>query len=362
VVISLLVLVLLEYRSTSGETALKDVTNLIQIISWPIVVAIALLLLYKPISRFLESLGQNFQTVKLSILQVTLEVSKASASEFTPTWVDATGSDLRRSPGDEITTSGKPSLFEQFKGSVPLDYALIDIGDGKQWLTSRLFIFAIMLERMRGLQHLVFVETTSDVQKRFLGIASPREVRWKIAMLNPWLEPAFAKALFSMQYLGYVPNPAQQLKVPDSPPHLYNILSVKGALETSAAESLVIAFLKDPNIQRNVAPGGTEVDWEEITRRNKTSFWEHAHWIDRNWILKRDDIINRNAFCKSSPDDSPKEQTQAILRRKGAFIALVDEEKQFEKLLDRHDLLEKVVANLRKQLDEKAEAKQQMRT
>jgi hypothetical protein len=151
----------------------KNAIDLIKaFIAWPVVIAIAILVLSKPLAQFLYSLGQNFQTVKVSVLQFALEVSKAS--QFIPTWADvSSGFDLRLIAGDEAPSSGESSLFEQFRGSDLLDYVLIDIGDGKQWLTSRLFIFAIMLERMRGLRCLVFVQTTSDAYQRFLGTASP---------------------------------------------------------------------------------------------------------------------------------------------------------------------------------------------
>ncbi len=354
VIISLLVLLLLEPASAAS----REVINLIQIIiSWPIVILLALLLLYKPISRFFESIGQNFQTVKISVLQFALEVSKPSATKFTPDWADtSSGLDLRLTAADDIMSSNMPSLFEQFKGNESLDYALIDIGDGKRWLTSRLFIFAIMLERMRGLRCLVFVQTTSDMYQRFLGTATPSEVRWKLAMLHPWLEPAFAQALYLVQYLPYVPDPPQLLQVqaPSVPLSPHSILSVHGAVEPIVAESIVRAFLKDPTIQLKSQPSPDDGKWQEITRPNKLPFWEHANWIDRTWIYKQGDVINCRTYRKSSPDDVPTEQTKAILRSHGAFVALVDEEKQFEDLVDRQNLLENVVRNLRKQLDDKS--------
>ncbi len=332
VIVSLLVLLLLQPASAAS----KQVINLIQIvISWPVVIVLALFLLYKPISRFLESLGQNFQTVKISVLQFALEVSRPSAKKFTPDWLDTSaGVDLRLTAADDIV-SGMLSLFEQFKDNEMLDYALIDIGDGKKWLTSRLFIFAIMLERMRGLRRLVFVQTTPDAYQRFLGTASPLEVRWKLAMLYPWLELAYTQALPS----GYF-----------SP---LSIRSVSGAVDPLRAQSIVQAFLKDPSIQLGSKPTQDDRNWEEITRPNKPPFWEHADWIDRAWIYKQEDVIHRKTFCKSSPNDSPTEQTKAILKGNGTFVALVDEEKQFEDLVDRYNLLEKVVTNLRKELDDK---------
>jgi hypothetical protein len=352
VIIASLILLLLEPASAAS----KEAIDLIQIIiSWPVVIIIALFLLYKPLSQFFEFLGQNFQTVKISVLQFALEVSRPSAREFIPDWSDTfTGVDLRLAAANDIISS-TPSLFEQFKDKESLDYVLIDIGDGKRWLTSRLFIFVVMLERMRGLRCLVFVETTSDAYQRFLGTASPSEMRWKLTMLYPWLEPAFDQALYLVQYFPNVLDPPQllQVQVPSLPKAPSSIRSVNGAVEPLVAKSIVRAFLNDPTIQLINQPVQDDSNWVEISRPNKPPFWEHASWIDRTWIYKQGDVINRKTIRKSSPDDSPTEQTKAILRGHGAFISLVNEEKQFEDLVDRHNLLENVVTNLRKEFDDK---------
>ncbi len=278
------------------KPASTNVINLIQIISWPIVILITLLLLHRPLSRFIESLGgPNVQTFKVSVLQFGLELSKASASKFTPHWADTSNDlDLRLTAADELI-SNIPSLFDQFKDTTSLDYALIDIGNGDKWLTSRLFIFAIMLERMRGLRCLVFVETTSEGRQCFLGIASPIQLRWKLAMRYPWLESAFTQAL------GNLPPP---------------VLSVHGAIDPELARSIVRQFLDNPVIQSKTPPSPDD-DWATITRTKKPAFWEHANWIDRTWIHKQVDIINSRAYRKSNTQDSPTTQTQYPLNNSG---------------------------------------------
>src|SRR5260370_13749463 len=144
-------------------------------------------------------------------------------------------------------------------------------------------------------------------------------------MLHPWLEPALAQAAYLVQYFGYAPDPPQsiQIKAPGAPPYPHSILTVHGAVEPTIAESIVRAFLKDPNIQLKVQPSPDDGKWEEITRPNKQPFWEHANWIDRTWIYKQGDVINCKTYRKSSLDDSPTEQTKAMLKGKGTFVALV---------------------------------------
>ena len=81
--------------------------------------------------------------------------------------------------------SKREALFEQLEDvDEALDYLAIDLGTGR-WLTSRLFIFAIMLQRMRDLRCFVFLAQEGDEGGRFLGTASPDKVRWALAYLAP---------------------------------------------------------------------------------------------------------------------------------------------------------------------------------
>src|SRR5262249_37017468 len=68
--------VLLFLFLTDSKDAAVDLIK--TFISWPVAIVIILLILHRPLSTFIENLGQNFQTVKLSILQFALEVSRAS--------------------------------------------------------------------------------------------------------------------------------------------------------------------------------------------------------------------------------------------------------------------------------------------
>lgn len=119
--------------------------------------------------------------------RVNLELSKASEQKLDWLWTSTHYGgrfDLRKiTPASELIvfTSDSFDIFWQFKDDETFDYAVIDLGKGQEWLTSRLYIFAIMLERMRGLRCFVFLETKDEIDQRFLGIASPREVRWALA-------------------------------------------------------------------------------------------------------------------------------------------------------------------------------------
>ena len=320
----------------------KDFIGVIEALFWPAVVAMALVFFRKPLSRFFENLSENYQSVKLSILQVTVELSKAS--ELRPTWtLGSADEDVRKlTPASQL--AGSPSrvvsLFEQFKGNETLDYAIIDLGTGHTWLTSRMYIFAIMLERMRGLRCFVFLETKGDVDQQFLGIASPRGVRWALARQYPWLETAFAKAYAN----AYIPEPGQ------TTPTL-RILSDAGALTPEVAQKLVYDFLADPSIQQTLTPSTPpnpdDGKWESFTTKDGQHLWEHAKWLDTT-RLKQDigNILQQDetTWLWESPDISHTEQARSILRRKVSFVALVDRERRFKSLVDRQVFLERAAA------------------
>lgn len=125
-----------------------DVIGLIGVVAWPAVIVTAVLVLRKPLSSFLKGLGQR--TKKLSVFQFALELSEVP--EIKPTWSGPLLSDVRQPTAAAEFDSRAMALFEQFEDETAYDYAVVDLGVGNQWLTSRLFIFAVVLERMRGLQ------------------------------------------------------------------------------------------------------------------------------------------------------------------------------------------------------------------
>ena len=76
------------------------------------------------------------------------------------------------------------------------DYIVIDLGSeaSPRWLTSRLYLLALLITLINKPLCLVFVETASGVRKRFVGLSSPDRVRWALARSYPWLESAAAAA------------------------------------------------------------------------------------------------------------------------------------------------------------------------
>jgi hypothetical protein len=85
-------------------------------------------------------------------------------------------------------------LFSSLNDTKTWHYFIVDIKDGKHWLISRLFIFAVLLRPVRALQCMVFVESAGGLRMKLLGIAQPEDVRAALTQKYPWLEEALLEA------------------------------------------------------------------------------------------------------------------------------------------------------------------------
>jgi hypothetical protein len=243
------------------------------------------------------------------------------------TW-SAGNADIRRLTAANMFDSNTSDLIQQISSSGTADYAVIDLGDGRQWLTSRLFLIAELLDRMRSLDCLVFVQTRETARPVFIGMAEPKAVRWSLARAYPMLETALAHA-----YAGLLPKPPL---VPFQPV----ILSPRGALEINQAASLLRQFLQ--SIQQS-APPPVPNGWTEL---GSPPFWEYSQWLDAQ-RLNADlaDVLSTSSF-EDSPDLPNTQRVESILRRSGSFVALVNKQNFFEGLVDRILLFEKAAGSL----------------
>src|SRR5262249_20597173 len=129
---------------------------------------------------------------KLEFGGVSIELAKAKA--FDPNW-SAGALDLRqKAAAIQVSDSTTMTFLAQLREQGDADYAEVNLGTGNEWLTSRLFIMAIVFARMKGIKCFVFVETSANARKRFVCWAKPERIRWAFAKRFAWLERAYAEA------------------------------------------------------------------------------------------------------------------------------------------------------------------------
>jgi hypothetical protein len=301
---------------------------LLQVLVWPLVVAAAVVLLRHPLGRFLEGIGER--ATKLSILKVELELGQArgmSAESFPS--LDS----FKEPEATAWASDSAGDLFLQIQEGSPADYAIVDLGTGEEWLTSRLYIFAVMLRKMRGLRALVFVysdDSDPAVYRRFVGTITPEALSHILAFRYPWLEQAYLKAYEKAFWQKDLKTAAPS----DSP-----LASSAGALLPRLASGLVRDFVKSLQHEKKTPPEGSE-GWVSL-RRNR-DLWERAEWLT---VAKLRDLLGEHLVDTSVLVDSgarPEETVRHALRLRGELVAVVDGSGRFVKLIDRRALADAV--------------------
>ena len=233
-----------------------SVVELVKALAWPIVALVIAGGFRRPIALFVSALGSRI--TKLSLFKVELELVPASAATITPLL-----DDIRTATNEAMIGDSVRMLLEQAQSGTPADYALLSLGDGKEWLTSRLYIATVVMERMRGVKAFVFVERTSNSERRFVAVAPVRQLRWALARRYPWLEAAWLHGLVSLYPSGPPGGPPANVPLlppgatwPPDPRTLAMpqalIVSDTGGLGAFQAGQLVGGFVK--SLQRQLDP------------------------------------------------------------------------------------------------------------
>ena len=182
--------------STTAQIAV-DLAGLLTACIWPSVLLLGLLYYRDPLVGFVEKLAGRVTGVSLA--GFSLEIARVQ--EMTPRWTGPGVVDLRKAgQAQDVNDSTLATFMEQLRDATPMDYAVVDLGDGEQWLSTRLYILSIVLGRMRGLRAFVFVETAGDVRRRYIGVASSQDVRWALAQRYEWLERDYAQAYSQVNF------------------------------------------------------------------------------------------------------------------------------------------------------------------
>ena len=170
-------------RIVTTPSAADPWAELAKGLPWPIAAVVIAVLLYKPLTGFINVVGGRI--TKLSLFKVELELKPAEAA--TTLLLD----DLRTATTAAQINDLSSLMLQQIQSGPPAHYAIISLGSGDEWWTSRLYIAAAMMQRMRGVQVLVFVEKNSTSEQRLVAVAPVAQLRWAMAQRYPWLELAW---------------------------------------------------------------------------------------------------------------------------------------------------------------------------
>lgn len=316
----------------------EKIIELLKILTWPVVVVIALFLYRQALSKFLSGLSQR--VTKLSAFKVSIELA-ALPSPPSP-WSDPDTHEKSEMLGGDVSSTALMELFNRIGANERWDYLIVDVKHNKFWLVSRIFIFTVFLQAMRGLHCVVFVQSAGENRRRLLGLASPEAVRAALGNAFPWLERALSSALckHSTHFLGPTLSPSEASNI------ISTFISEQEMRLLSNPKELIMPANTSqiPAVLQPIKP-------EEWVRLGDQDIWEHTHWLDLSISQVNEAIISSFYERDSSHyiEDlsvSTEERTRALLTRKAPYVALVNSQLEFKALLDREKLSAQVVETL----------------
>ena len=339
-------------RIVTTPSAADPWAELAKGLPWPIAAVVIAVLLYKPLIGFINVVGGRI--TKLSLFKVELELKPAEAA--TTLLLD----DLRTATTAAQINDSSSLMLQQIQSGPPAHYAIISLGSGDEWWTSRLYIAAAMMQRMRGVQVFVFVEKNSTSEQRLVAVASVAQLRWAMAQRYPWLELAWMRANLT-NFLSPKPlpvmmpqpyptiNPATySLPDPRAPGTSHFITSDTGAFETEMGRQVAKDFII--SLQRS-GPLTDQEKWQWQTVPDRTSgsipIYERARPVTRELLISLLPQEARDAWVNDLRDASRGKLTRAVLRRLQVdFVALTLGDREFSRLANRRVLLENMAASL----------------
>ena len=324
-----------------------DIAAAVSAVVWPVVVIVALYLLRERLPALLKELAGRVS--KIEFAGLTLELTKAKA--FTPEYASPTaGIDLRqRARAMEISDSTAGTFINQLSDPITADYAIVDLGSGDQWLTSRLFIMAVVFARMKGLHAFVF-RGQSALGRPYLGWANPNRIRWALARRYPWFEAAYAAAYATVAAgsnsnamitsmtgrLGYQHNSA------DLGPSVRLLSEFLRLIQWPPEPGVPPVFPLSPA----TPPSPDSADWVVINESSQTQ--EHAAWLTATSLetILGEELDFSHVGLGTLQGEPRSKQILNVLARTGRYVAVVQEDLRFEYLIDRALLLEQVAESL----------------
>ena len=310
---------------------------------WPVVVLILVVVLRRPLIQFFGMVAGRI--TKLSVLSVSVELATATRTD--PPWRGVGGNDAR---GLVMAQQVNDSYFDTLRQALAkpgsADYFVVDLrNDGDEWLTSRLYLFSYLLQRLRGVQTVVFVATRGDVAGSFLGVAAVAEVIGLLGDAYPGLRIARLRAEAEHIHRVVGPMPTiNQLPVAGGLPVPGNVddWCAEANADSTWSGPLAMAqgFLRHLQWAGPVAPSGPWLRMPDQPGQAHPT-WEYATWLRSSDLtdgLLRG-VVRPDGFVIDKPSWSAEDRARAVLAVPGDPVALLNQTRRVQRLIDRRALL-----------------------
>jgi hypothetical protein len=219
-----------------------------------------------------------------------------------------------------LSDSSSQAFVRALSSPVEQEYAIIDLGKGREWLASRLFIISRILEDTSRLRAFVFLETTNALRGRFVGVAEPRAIHRALGAAYPWFDAAFASS-----YSNIIPKPEQDATTLPWSQEWQTVNLLNQFL------SLIRVTQEPPEEKRR----------EYVKLSGET--WEKTRWLDGGRLERRLGSSLSTSRYRTGNRRLTDQDSKNILNQEGMFVAVLDEDGKFRSLIDRQLLMERHV-------------------
>jgi hypothetical protein len=330
-----------------------DLAALVSALAWPAVIGFVVWRYREPLSEFLREAPRRVRSI--SAAGVSIELAETEPRALLS--LQDVKVDLRRAgTSGDVNDSTLRSFYAQIEDPSRIDHAVVDLGYGSDWLSSRLFILSVVLRRMRGLQAFVFVESVENSRRHFLGVCDSRQLRWRLASRWPRYESGLAAAELHVWGHPYddvsgllipwkqLPG-GQQMEIPAFR-EWADIADAEGRIVTrdwpnpEPAAQLLRSFLDA--VQRPAVPAPPSSGWQVLP--SDAGVAEYSEWLTGALV---DDVLRESLDKRSIPLHAWQGWTdeiraRAVLEHESRWVAVTRDEGVFDHLIDRAQILEQL--------------------
>jgi hypothetical protein len=171
--------------TTRGPVAWNLVVDVVRLSIWPVVVLVSLALFRTPLGDFFSALGRRAS--KIGAFNVSIELTNLPEAQQ----MSVINLNDLKSENPMAAADSSGSLFKAIAETTQADYVTVNLEDGEAWVTSRLFILAVLVPRVRPIKRIVFLSGPSE---EFLGEARPADLVAALAANYQWLEEAYIES------------------------------------------------------------------------------------------------------------------------------------------------------------------------
>ena len=279
---------------------------------WPLAALIVVVVLRQSIAEALKGLGARAKSLSIGFL--AFDFGEATLKGLTPGSLD----DIRDTASHVPVGDSGAALTATLSDPAPAECTVVNLGDGTEWITSRLYAVATLVARMRGLRVIVFT-ASGPGGAQFVGSAEPEHLRWALAATYPWLELALVRA-WNNQAGALLPATVERTDMP---------LSNDGQPDPWRAVQTFEAYKRE--LQAPVAPPGAS-GWLDLSGK-----CERAEWVTPALLTHvLGDRLNQGTV-QHDFDTAGEEMARRVLRFPLDYVPIVDRSGRFLRIVTRRE-------------------------